>query len=382
MLPADRNIRFSDHAILETAQLAEELGVARVLLVCGKHAFVASGAAECLPELVRVAAVRRWSDFRANTDVVDLIDGLRLVEEFQPDLILGVGGGSAMDMAKLLCAYQGITDEDRLHEAIRDGAPVTDRRLKLVLSPTTSGSGSEATHFAVVYIGDQKYSIAGPAMLPDIVVLDPALTTSATPYQRATSGIDAVAQAVESLWSVGGTEASRGFAQQALAELIPALPDFVKTGSAESARQMALGSHLAGRAIDVSKTTAAHALSYGITKTYGLPHGHAVALTLGGFIAAHADATDDRLQTAISPQQHRDAMAKILAAWGADSAREARDGFHKLAEGIGLSMDLVQAGVTTRQQVAELVSKVNLERLGNNPVRFTREQLEDLVFRS
>src|SRR5690606_31046129 len=146
--------------------------------------------------------------------------GLSVMTEFRPDVVLGVGGGSAMDMAKLMCAYEPI-DAHQLHAAISSGDRITSRRPRLVLAPTTSGSGSEATHFAVVYIGDEKFSVAGAPMLPDAVIIDPLLTTSSTPYQRATSGIDAVAQAIESLWAAGATSLSRRYARHALAYLLP-----------------------------------------------------------------------------------------------------------------------------------------------------------------
>lgn len=378
-LPEDRDVRFGDDAILDTWQLVSKLEGKRAVLICGQHAFDASGASRCLAELEKVAEVRRWSEFHPNTDAADLINGLRVVEEFKPDLVLGVGGGSAMDMAKLLCAYQGITDAEHLHAAIRTGAAVDERRLKLVLAPTTSGSGSEATHFAVVYISNDKYSIAGPAMLPDTVILDPLLTLTASPYQRATSGIDALAQATESLWASGASDTSRGYATDALRLLIPALPRFVNDPSSEVAGRMAQGSHLAGRAIDVSKTTAAHALSYGFTKSYGVSHGHACALTLGAFIETHAAATPDRLQTTIDPATHAEAMRTLLAAFDAADAAAARARFNAIAEECGLPLSLASHGVTTREQVADLTSRVNVERLGNNPVVFSKDELTDLV---
>lgn len=378
-LPDDRDVRFGDDAILQLADMVSGSQGRRAMLICGQNAFELSGADRCLPAVREVAETRRWSDFRPNTDAADLLEGLRIVEEFQPDVVLGVGGGSAMDMAKLLCAYRGITDAEKLHAAIRAGAAVEQRDMRLILAPTTSGSGSEATHFAVVYIGDEKFSIAGPAMLPDTVILDPALTRSATDYQRATSGIDAVAQAVESLWAACATADSRDFARKALELLVPALQVFVASGDAQAARDMAAGSHLAGRAIDVSKTTAAHALSYGITKSHGVSHGHAVALTLGGFIAAHAAAEPERLQPAVDPAEHLAAMTSILEVFGAGSAQEARRGFNTLAANCGLSLRLPDFGVHTRDQVADLTARVNVERLGNNPVRFTVDELTDVV---
>lgn len=374
-----RDVRYGTGAVRGLAEIVSDLGARRVFLVCGGRSFEASGAGLALPALDLVAQVLRWSDFAPNTDAADLVRGLALMESFQPDLVLGVGGGSAMDMAKLLCAFAGVTDADKLADAIRSGDAVDGRGQRLVLAPTTSGSGSEATHFAVVYIDDQKFSVAGAPLLPDVVVLDPALTLSGSPYQRATSGIDAVAQAMESLWAAGATPLSRRYARHALGHLLPAIDPFVNAPDERSARAMAIGSHLAGRAIDISKTTAAHALSYGITKGYGLSHGHAVAMTLGAFIEAHAVAGDDRLQPAVRPEDHAEAMRDVLGALGAENPADARSRFVALAERVGLTMGLDRIGAGDRGALEALAAGVNVERLGNNPVRFTEIELVSLL---
>lgn len=361
-------IKYGVDAITRAPQVIAELGARRVLLVCGRRSFEASGAASVLPPLQRIVQLRRWSDFAPNTDAADLTRGLAIVDEFRPDLVLAVGGGSAMDMAKLLTGFAGITDPAKLHDAIRSGDPITRRELGLVLAPTTSGSGSEATHFAVVYVDDQKYSVAGGPLRPDAVILDPALTLSGSRYQKATSGIDAVAQAIESLWAVGATEQSRRWARHALRLLLPAIEPFVDTGDKESARAMAIGSHLAGRAIDISRTTAAHALSYAITKRYGVSHGHAVALTLGAFIEAHA-AVDSL----------RPVMTEIVQRLGGTDGPTARERFQALLERLGLGPRLSQIGCTTPEERRQLAAAVNLERMGNNPVRFDQDGLTALL---
>ena len=376
--PKDRVLLHGPNSIMDVGGVVDELGEQRVLLVRGRTAFIASGADRLLPGLEQVAQVRQWNEFRANTDARDLIEGLRIMADFAPDLVLGVGGGSVMDMAKLLCAHQGITEESELLDAIRAGESVESREPGLILAPTTSGSGSEATRFAVVYIGESKYSVAGPAMLPDVVVLDPELTRSATPYQRATSGIDALAQAVESRWATGATKASRAFAEQAIPLIVDALPRFVADGDAASAADMARGAHLAGRAIDISRTTAAHALSYGFTKTLGLPHGHAVALTLGSFIAAHG-APGVSLRETVNPAEHAAAMAAVCRGFGVDTPAAAAAAFSELAERIGLPLSLTKAGVTGPAQLADLTARVNIERMGNNPVRFEHEELTAML---
>jgi alcohol dehydrogenase class IV len=129
---------------------------------------------------------------------------------------------------------------------------------------------------------------------------------------------------------------------------------------------MAIGSHLAGRAIDVSKTTAAHALAYGITKGYGVSHGHAVALTLGAFIEAHAAATPDRLQPAVAADAHAESLRFIVSALGAADPAGARARFTALAERIGLTMGLARVGVPDAAAIEALAAAVNVERLGNN----------------
>lgn len=374
---ARRDVRYGVDAILRTPEVVAQAGWRRVLLVCGRRSFEASGAARMLPALAQVAQVRRWSDFAPNPDAAELAQGLEIMADFGPDLVLGVGGGSPMDMAKLLCAYAD-TGGAGLAGAIRAGGPVTSRRVGLVLAPTTSGSGSEATHFAVVYLDGEKFSVAGPALRPDVAILDPGLSSSGSAYQRATSGVDAVAQAIESLWATGATPTSRRWARHALRLLLPAIESYVHRPDDRSARAMAIGSHLAGRAIDISKTTAAHALSYGITQRYGVSHGHAVGLTLGAFLAAHDPATGPRLRPGLDPRAHAAAMAEIYHRLKAANGAEARARFEALMAAIDLTPHLSEVAATPAERAA-LAEAVNVERLSNNPVGFTQAELARLV---
>jgi alcohol dehydrogenase len=373
------HVRYGAGAVDHVPDLVAGRGARRVLLVCGRRSFEASGAARMLPGLTRVAEVRRWSGVAANPDAADIVDGLRVVAAFRPDLVLGVGGGSALDTAKLLCAYAGVTDGAELRRRIRAGGRVTTRGPALVLVPTTSGSGSEATHFAVVYLGAEKFSVAGPALRPDTAVLDPALAISGPPYLRASAGVDAVAQAVESLWAAGATDTSRRWARHALRLLLPAVAPFVAEPSGDTAAAMAIGSHLAGRAIDISKTTAAHALSYGITKRYGVSHGHAVALTLGAFLEAHDRPAPERLRPGVDPTVHAAVMAQLRERLGAADGPGLREAFGALLRSVGLATDLAAVGAVTPEDRAALAASVNAERLGNNPVTFSDLELARLL---
>lgn len=369
-----RPLDYGEGALQRLPHRVAEAGWQRLLLVCGRTSFEASGAAAIIPALERQAQVHRWSDFTPNPDSADLARGLDILRKTKADAILAIGGGSAMDMAKLLCAYGNVAGASDLLEAIRIGERVAQRRLGLHLVPTTSGSGSEATHFAVVYIGEEKFSVAGPALYADSITLDPSLTLSGSSYQRATSGIDAVCQAIESLWARGATGESRRYARHALRLLLPRIEPFVLAAEPEAARGMVIGAHLAGRAIDISKTTAAHALSYALTKRYGVSHGHAVALSLGGFIDVHAAAAPKRLQKDICLEQHRNAMSSILAVLGSRDGREARSRFSSLMKRLGLAHRLEDVGASQEERET-LVQSINLERLNNNPVMLSDDEL-------
>jgi alcohol dehydrogenase class IV len=363
------------------AERVAETGAARVFLVTGRASFSASGASKIVAALERSSTVIRWSDFDPNTDVVDLWSGLSEMRRAGADAVVGIGGGSVMDMAKLLCVYRDIESEADLHTAIRSGESVTTRSIPLMLAPTTSGSGSEATHFAVVYIGADKFSIAGSGLRADATALDPTLALSGSAHQRATSGMDAVCQAIESRWAAGGTRRSRRYAEFALRLLLADLEQFVASPNLQNSRAVQLGSHLAGRAIDISKTTAAHALSYGITKRYGVDHGNAAALTLGYFIVDHAS-PDVQLQDSVDPSDHAAAMSFIVDALGAQDGASARTNFVGLLDRLGLPSTLTAVGYESPDELIDLAATVNAQRLGNNPAVYSADDLRRVLERA
>ena len=368
---------FGSGCIVDTAEVARRQGANRVLIVSGATSFAASGANRMLEGLTRTSNVAQWSEFQPNTTIDDLRAGLDVIREFEPDMVIGVGGGSAMDLAKLLVAYSDHDDDPA--ESIRAGSTVGPVTHDLVLIPTTSGSGSEATHFAVVYIGDEKYSVAGPGLYASHIIMDPDPSMSGSSHQRATSGIDAICQAIESLWAVGGTSDSRRFARHALALLIPHIGPFVLEGGPDAARAMAIGAHLSGRAIDISKTTGAHALSYFLTNRFGIPDGNAVALTLGAFIEAHdrAESTTNAGESSLG-----EAMRLIKVALGPSGPAALRRRFNDLVSELGLLASLNRVVEYTDDVVDDWINSVNLQRLANNPVRFDRDELKALALLS
>jgi alcohol dehydrogenase class IV len=149
----------------------------------------------------------------------------------------------------------------------------------LIAIPTTSGTGTEATCFAVVYIDKTKYSLKHSSILPDYTIIDPTLTHAMPPLVTAATGMDALAQAIESYWGVKSTHESQAYAREAITLTLAYLKAACQN-EVEARDAMSRAANLAGKAINLTETTACHAVSYPITSYFNVPHGHAVALTL------------------------------------------------------------------------------------------------------
>jgi alcohol dehydrogenase class IV len=189
--------------------------------------------------------------------------------------IVAIGGGTIIDIAKIiaLSLSNKIMDLSELLNVENN----LENIINLIAVPTTCGSGSEATHFAVVYKNEKKYSIARKSILPGTVILDAKLLETLPKTIRNSSVLDALAQGIESLWSKNATHESSAFAKESIEYIVKGLEekDFEK--------QLYLfqyGSYLAGKAINISKTTICHAISYYLTARHGVPHGVAVFLTI------------------------------------------------------------------------------------------------------
>lgn len=207
------------------------------------------------------------------------------------DAVLGVGGGSSLDVAKLVALLLG--SEQPLSEMYGVNQ-AQGRRLPLLLVPTTAGTGSEVTPISIVTTGEhEKKGVVSPLLLPDVAVLDPLLTLGLPPAVTAATGIDAMVHAIEAYTSASANNnpISRGLAIQALELLGANITQAVKAGSTISARSgMLLGSLLAGQAFANSPVAAVHALAYPLGGHYNIPHGLSNSLMLPHVLRFNATA--------------------------------------------------------------------------------------------
>ena len=355
-------------AILELQTTLMHLKKYKVFLVTGKKSFESCGAKEKIQWLFDSCEVTHFYDFQTNPDSKDVINGVQLFNQTKCEIIVSVGGGSVIDMAKLINYYHKAGIKTIEESNIKNDNPELVTHISL---PTTAGSGAEATHFAVMYIGNTKYSIAHTKLIPDYAIIDPELHYSQTPYQKAVSGADALAQAIESFWSVLSTEESRLYSEKALELVWNNLPDVVHKGDNLAHLNMAVGANLAGRAINIAKTTAPHALAYGFTKYAGLPHGHAVALTLPYFQKAHSQINDKNCNDPRGTKHIDSIFARIKDIFKTNNSEHAlKDFFNE----INLDVDIRSLNLS-KEILLTIIENINTQRLANNPLKINKKEI-------
>jgi alcohol dehydrogenase class IV len=368
---------FGVGAIARLERVLDRLRARRVFLVTGRASFLASGAAAAVEPILGGRDVYRHDEFSQNPKLDDLTPAIAAFRSRVFDVVVAIGGGSVIDTAKLVNVFAH--HEPGPAELIEAGSPIARGGLPVIAVPTTSGSGSEATHFGVVYRGHVKHSIASPYLLPEVAIVDPALTFSLSPRLTAITAMDAFTQAVESYWCVHSTEESKGYARRAIALVLEHVRDGVACPTLRTRRGLSKAAHLAGRAINITKTTAAHALSYPLTSYFGIPHGHAVCLTLGQFLLFNSDVTERDVTDRRGAQYVRQIVKDLVHMMGCSDPRQGCQAIDALIKGVGLQTRLGALGISRDDAVNVVVNNVNAERLVNNPRALNHDSLTTLV---
>ncbi len=216
-----------------------------------------------------------FNQFTSNPLYEQVCKGVELFNDNRCDAIVAVGGGSTIDVAKCIKLYCRMDpSRNYLDQECKDS------HIPLIAVPTTAGTGSESTRYAVIYYEGKKQSITHESIVPNYAVLEPSLLKSLPLYQKKCTMLDALCQGIESLWSVNSTDERMVFSKIAIETIMYHWHGYIEDNSDEDAGSIMLAANYAGRAINITQTTAPHAMSYKLTSLYGLPHGHAVALCL------------------------------------------------------------------------------------------------------
>ncbi|MFF3570924.1 phosphonoacetaldehyde reductase [Nocardia jiangxiensis] len=330
----------------------------RVLVVASARAFRA------VEGVLPGTEVALFCGFTPNPRLRDVVAGCRLRDRWRPEVIVGIGGGSALDVAKLVRLLPADIEQARVSLHTTRYEPPA-HRTPLVLVPTTAGTGSEVTRFATVFDDHTKLSLDHESVLADVAVIDPDLAVSCPPSLVGSCGFDALCHAVESWWSKRSTPHSREFASEALRALVPLLRRPVSEPDAAERSMLAAAALAAGRAIDITRTTAAHAFAYRLTTQYDVPHGVACLLNLQ-WLLRHNLAMAGRPGGEARVVEQLAAIVELLDL----GDREPTDYFTEYFTGFGWSPRLRDYGIS-RDALPSLVDAGlgSRARAENNPIK-------------
>ena len=358
-------VYLQDGAIAEVGAIVDRVSASRLYFVVDESAYTASGAAVLLEPFFRDRHITRFSGFDLNPKLHDVERGIEQFRQADPELVIALGGGTAIDLGKLIGTLAG--QQACAREIITGTAGIQQSGPPLIAVPTTAGTGSEATHFAVAYVDGVKYSVAHNALLPDYAVVDSTLTHSLPASITAATGLDAFCQAIESIWAVGATDESVEYATESASLSWKSLVRATQNPTAGIRHDMCRASHLAGKAINISKTTASHALSYSITSEYGVPHGIAVAVTLSPMLAYNAQVSATDCADLRGPENVLARIELITELLGADSVAVACSKIENRISAVGCPNSLDLVGITSDAAIQKLVNQVDAHRMSNNP---------------
>jgi alcohol dehydrogenase class IV len=280
---------YSTHSILvqrgganNLAKVITERGGKSALIVTDPGVLSAGLLDKVLSQFKKMGLpVQIFSDVQADPPVSVIEDAVKAAQHFNADYIVGFGGGSSMDVAKLVALLA--SGKEKLGDVYGVGL-AKGPRLPLILVPTTAGTGSEATTISIVTVSEsEKKGVASPQLLPDVALLDAELTLGLPSHVTAATGIDAMVHAIEAFTTKRfKNPISDCLAKEALRLLAGNIHVAVKNGSDIVAREnMLLGACLAGLAFTNAPVAGVHALAYPIGTRFHVPHGLSNSLMLG-----------------------------------------------------------------------------------------------------
>ncbi len=288
-------------------------------------------------------------------------------KKFNPEVIIGLGGGTVIDYSKL-CRF--FLSEDKVTFNIQKIKKKKHSLRQLICIPTTCGSGAESTTFSVLYKNDKKFSLNNNLMMPNFYCRIPKYLKFMTKKIATPSALDSLAQTLESIMSLNSNKRSLVYSYRALSILHRNIFNYIKTRDYKSTSNMSIAANFAGKAINISKTTGPHALSYVFTSKYGIPHGRAVFMSLRLFLKINY----------LGIKNHKTLQKKfkkIFSILRINKFEDLENKLKKLEKSYKINIKLIRRDIKKNPNF--FTKSVNLERLKNNPIQIDQKMLKKIV---
>lgn len=311
----------------------------------------------------------RFSDFQPNPLYESAVEGVKIYREEKCDCIIAVGGGSAIDVAKCIKLYSNLPGDGSEGSWLK--ADIIPNEIPFLVMPTTAGTGSEATRYAVLYYEGAKQSITSESFIPETVLMDPNSLKTLPLYQRKATMCDALCHAIESYWSVNSTYESKEYSKKAIQGVLENLDGYLNNTESGNVG-MLRAAHMAGKAINITQTTAGHAMCYKVTSLFNVAHGHAAILcdrVLYSWMVQNYDKCIDPR----GEEYLKNTLNEIGLSLG---CKDAYSGAEKLKNIFDkLDLDIPSATAT---EYEELKNSVNPVRLKNHPIKLDLDTINEL----
>lgn len=367
MLPEQKIIMASDN-YEELDEYLRESKAERILLVCdiALPFLKINNYFDKLEQRLGVKVIK-FDDFKPNPLYESVVKGVDIFHDNKCDLIMAVGGGSAIDVAKCIKLYSNM-DKSKIYLE----QDIVPNDVKLLAIPTTAGTGSEATRYAAIYYKGAKQSVTDYSAIPTTVIVDPSTLKTLPAYQKKATMMDALCHCIESYWSVNSNEESQVYSREGIKLILDNMDAYMENDD-EACANMLKGANLGGKAINITQTTAGHAMCYKLTSLYGISHGHAAALCvskLWPYMASHSNkCIDPRGEDYLKA-----IFEKIAEAMGCNSIQEGIECLNHILE----KLDLKGPKANCEKEYEILKTSVNPVRLKNHPVKLDEDVIDNI----
>ena len=356
----EQRILSSKENYIEFDQWLKESGCKKLLKVCDGSIFYMDGFNKHLEEVeAKGIEMIGFRDFQSNPLYESVVAGVKVFREEQCDSIMAVGGGSAMDVAKCIKLYSNLPGDGADGSWLKE--EIVPNNIPFLAMPTTAGTGSEATRYAVIYYDGAKQSITSESFIPETVLMDPNALKTLPLYQKKATMCDALCHAIESFWSVNSTEESKEYSRAAIKGVLENMEGYLSNTEVGNAG-MLRAAHTAGKAINITQTTAGHAMCYKVTSLFRSAHGHAAILCDRVLFPWMIENTDK----CIDPRGEEYLKVTLDEIGQAMGCTDGKAGAEKLAS-IFEQLEL-EVPAANEAQFEKLKTSVNPVRLKNHPI--------------
>jgi alcohol dehydrogenase len=304
----------------------------------------------------------------SNPTVNDIENCLGYVNNsYSADLIVGLGGGSAIDTGKTVALL--LNNLGSVKGYLHKKEKIEKKGKIFVAIPTTAGTGSEVTPYASIIDEKEKLSLSHEYLCPHVAIVDPSLTLTLPPRLTAITGMDALIQGIEAYWSINSTPQTDKYALEAIKLSFENLKKACENPQDIKYRiNMSRASLLSGAAISHTKTTIVHSVSYPLTTYFNIPHGLACSLTIPYFMKFNAKAVPEKI-------------IKISKTIGAKSIQDGVKRIEDIITDIGLETKLSDFGIKKRDIKLIVENGFRSDRANNNPRSVTKNDLRKILMK-